>query len=117
MWWERRRPGEPTPNYLGRVLDELGFADMARRAREAHFDDFFAPPEIADGMEILHLYNELRGKLSVVRKSQRPRVLAVMEAIKTGEFDATREESDRWAASKDGQETLSMLFPKGNPHE
>ena len=56
-FWERRREGEPTPTYLGRVLDELGFPDMARRAREGHFDDYFAPPEVADGMEILRLYN------------------------------------------------------------
>jgi hypothetical protein len=110
MWWERRRPGEQTPTYLGRVLDELGFSNMARRAREGHFDDYFAPPEVADGMEILRLYNELRGKLQVVRKADRPRIVAVMEAIKTGEFDATKEESDRWAASKDGQDTMRMLL-------
>lgn len=109
-WWESRRVGEPTPTYLGRVLDELGFASMARRARAGHFDDYFAPPEVADGMEILRLYNELRGKLSVVRKADRPRVQAVMEAVKVGEFDATRAESDRWAASKDGQDTLRMLL-------
>jgi hypothetical protein len=108
--WERRREGEQTPMYLGRVLDDyLGLPDMARRAREGHFDDFFAPAEVADGMEILRLYNELRGKLQVVRKSQRPRIKHVMEAVKTGEFDATKEESDRWAASKDGQDTMRAL--------
>jgi hypothetical protein len=110
FWWELRRPGEQTPMYLGRVLDELGFADMARRAREGHFDDYFAPAEVADGMEILRLYNELGSKEQVVRKSERPRVRAVIEAVKTGEFDATKEESDRWAASKDGQETFAALL-------
>ena len=68
IWWERRRRGEQTPAYLGRVLDELGFTDMARRAREGHYDDFFAPPEVADGLEILKLYSELRGN---VRSSAR----------------------------------------------
>lgn len=111
-WWERRRAGEQTPEYLGRVLDALGFPAMARRAREGHFDDFFAPAEVADGMEILRLHNELRGKLSVIRKADRARVRAVMEAVKSGEFDATKEESDRWAASKDGQETMALLLPK-----
>ena len=94
------------------MLDALGFPDMARRAREGHFDDYFAPPEVADGMEILRLYNELRGKLTVVRKSERPRVQAVMEAVKTGKFAATKAESDRWAASKGGQDTLKALLPK-----
>lgn len=109
--WGRRRPGEPTPTYLGRVLDEyLGLPDMARRAREGHFDDFFAPAEVADGMEILRLYNELHAKTTIVRKADRPKVRAVMEAVKTGEFDATKEESDRWAASKDGQDTMRALM-------
>lgn len=110
MTWERRRAGEQTPSYLGRVLDEyLGFPDMARRAREGHFDDFFAPAEIADGMEILRLVQELEGKRQVVRKADRPRVLEVIEAVKTGEFDATKEESERWAASKDGQDAFRAL--------
>jgi hypothetical protein len=108
-WWERRRTGEQTPMCLGRVLDELGLRDMARRAREGHFDDFFAPAEVADGLEILRLYNELAGKLAVMRKTDRRRVRQVMEAVKAGEFDATKQESDRWAASKDGQDTMRAL--------
>ncbi len=109
--WERRRAGEPTPTYLGRVLEEyLGLPEMARRAREGHFDDFFAPAEVADGLEILRLYGELRGKAQVVRKADRARVLEVAEAVKAGEFDATSEESARWAASKDGQDTMRELL-------
>lgn len=109
--WERRRDGEQTPTYLGRVLDDyLGLPAMARRAREGHFDDFFAPPDVADGLEILHLVNELHAKTQVVAKSDRARIREVIEAVKVGEFDATREESDRWAASKDGQDTMRELL-------
>jgi hypothetical protein len=108
--WETRRSGEQTPMYLGRVLDDyLGFPDMAKRARQGHFDDFFAPTEIADGMEILRLHRELTGKARVVGKSQAKRVTEVMAAVVAGEFDATKEESDRWAASKDGQDAMRML--------
>lgn len=113
MDWERRRPGEITPAYLGRVLDWLGLADMAKRARRGHFDDFFAPAEVADGMEILRLYNELRAAARTMQASGQAdrmrRTLAVAEAVKTGEFDATPEESDRWAASKDGQDAFRAL--------
>lgn len=112
--WERRRPGEITTVYLGRVLDWLGLADMARRARAGHYDDFFAPPEVADGLEILRLYNELRAAARTMQASGQQdrlhRTLAVAEAVKTGEFDATKEESDRWAASKDGQDTMRALM-------
>lgn len=111
MSWERRRPDEPTPTYLGRVLnDYLGFPAMARRAREGHFDDFAASREVADGLEIMRLVNELAGKAQVVGKADRPKVLAVREAAMTGEFDATKAESDRWAVSKDGQDTMRLLM-------
>jgi hypothetical protein len=95
------------------VLDWLGLNDMARRARGGHFDDFFAPREVADGLEILRLYNELRAAARALQLSgQRDRLrrtLAVADAVKAGEFDATKEESDRWAASKDGQDTMRAL--------
>ena len=108
--WETRRAGELTPVYLGRVLDDyLGFPGLAKRAREGHFDDFFAPAEVADGLEIVRLVRELEGKARVVRKAHRVRVREVIDAVKAGEFDATKEESDRWAASKDGQDAMRML--------
>lgn len=110
--WEPRRSNETTPMYLGRVLsDYLGLPKMARRAREGHFDDFFAPPEVADGLEIARLVNELAGKAQVMRGSARDRVLAVRQAAIQGEFDATKAESDRWAASKQGQDAMRGLLP------
>ncbi len=36
---------------------------------------------------------------------------AIVEGVMRGEWDATKEESDAWAASPDGQETLRMLHP------
>lgn len=111
MNWERRRPGELTPIYLGRVLDDyLGLPAMARRAREGHFDDWSAPAEVADGMEIVRLVNELAGKAQMMGKADRKKVLAVREAAIAGEFDGTKAESDRWAASKDGQETMRAMW-------
>lgn len=115
--WEPRRPNEQTASYLGRVLDDyLGLADMARRAREGHFDDYFAPSGVADGMEIMRLVRELTGKAQVVPKSERARVLAVRDAAMNGEFDGTKAESDRWAASKEGQDTFRELLG-GDPHD
>lgn len=108
--WERRRPAELTPVYLGRVLDWIGgLGDMPRRAREGHFDDFFAPPEVADGFELHHLVDELERRKRKLGPAGRRQVDAVIDAVKTGEFDATPEESERWAASKDGQDTFRKL--------
>lgn len=108
--WERRRQHEPTADYLGRVLDDyLGLDELAGRARMAHFDDFFAPREIADGAELLRLVGELERAKTKLGPDRRRRVDEVIDAVKTGEFDGTREESDRWAASKDGQDALHEL--------
>lgn len=110
-WWEPRREGELTTEFLGRVLDEVGLADMARRAREGHFDDYFAPADVADGLELLRLVTELNAaaELPATKRNDRPRIRAIREAVKCGEFDGTIEESDRWAASKDGQDTYKQL--------
>ncbi len=104
-FWEGRRPGEMTPEYLGRVLDELGSPTLAERARLGHFDDFHAPAEVADGFELVHLVVELRRLGPEVAE----RAAAVENAVRRGEFDATRAESDRWAASKSGQDTFGVL--------
>lgn len=109
--WEPRRDGEQTPLYLGRVLDWIGgLGDMPRRAREGHFDDFFAPPEVASGLEILKLVDELQRRKTKLGPVGRDRVDEVVAAVKDGEFDATKAESDRWAASKDGQDTFRALL-------
>lgn len=109
--WERRRVGELTTEYLGRVLEDyLQLPEMAQRARQGHFDDYFCPPDVDDGMNINRLVDELQRKSTVVTKSRKKRILEVAEAAKQGEFDGTKEESERWAASKEGQD-LMKEFP------
>jgi hypothetical protein len=112
MEWETRRPGEMTTVYLGRVLEEfLGLKDMARRAREGHFDDYFCPPEIDDGLNMHRLVGELEDKGRGLNRNspQFKRIMQVREAVVLGEFDGTKEESQRWAASKEGQELFRQL--------
>jgi hypothetical protein len=106
--WELRRSGELTTEYLGRVLEWAGAPTVfAANARMGHYDDYFAPAEIADGMEILRLVRDLRRLARAGGDAER--LAAVENAAKWGELDATKAESDRWAASKDGQETFAEL--------
>jgi hypothetical protein len=106
-----REPNEQTATYLGRVLDDLDLAEMAERARLGHFDDFFAPLEVADGFELHRLVAELTevAKSPQCGAARRKTIRAVIEKVKTGEFDGTADESARWAASKDGQDAFSEL--------
>jgi hypothetical protein len=91
---------------------------MALRARLCHFDDYFCPSEIADGLEIVRLVRELNERANNTRTHtpQRRRIVAVINAVKQGEFDGTKEESERWAASKDGQAVLGELPPSIRKH-
>ena len=107
-WWEGRRQNEQTPDYLGRVLDEAGLSELARNARAAHYDDFHAPAEVADGLEILRLVRDLR-RAARAEPEKADRIAIIENAARRGEFDATKAESDRWAPSKDGQDTFAEL--------
>lgn len=106
--WTRRRDGEMTPDYLGRVLEEAGLSDLAERARLGHFDDFHAPEEVADGAELMRLVAELRiaGRRDPERDGW---TRAIENAARHGEFDATRAESERWQAGRQGQETMATV--------
>jgi hypothetical protein len=118
--WERRRPGELTSEYLGRVLDWVeGLGDMPRRAREGHFDDYFCPAEVADGLEHIRLANELHSyaRSSRIGQERRKLLLLLIVVVKTGEFDATKEEADRWMVSADGQAAFAMLVNPGQANQ
>ncbi len=120
-WWTGRNENEQTPDYLGRVLAGIGLTGLAERARMGHFDDFHAPAEVADGLELVHLVVELRREAAKVADvlgnpfrpetiaGRRVMIAAVENAVRRGEFDATKAESDRWAASKDGQDAFGEL--------
>lgn len=106
-----RRDGESTMEYLGRNLDAVGLHDMARRARLGHFDDYFCPDDVNDGMNINRLVAELRMQARVqVNSTSRMMINELAEMAIDGEFDGTKEESDRWAKSPDGQRVFNELL-------
>lgn len=113
--WETRRDGEQTVNYLGRVLEWVtadgggGLGDMPRRAREGHFDDYFCPPDVDDGMNMQRLVAELRDRSRKLGPEARRRAGLIVDSVMDGEFDGTKAESDRWAASKEGQDLMAEL--------
>lgn len=71
---------------------------FAKRAETGEFDDFASTYDCP----ITQLYLELRAagfnKFAV--------------RVANGEFDATKEESDEWAASPEGQEAMAQLSPE-----
>lgn len=112
-WWETRREDESTASYLGRVLDEVGFKDMAEAARRYHYDDYLCPNDIPNAaFNIQRLVRDLRDKARSAIRDQRHKTYVVIDAAKDGEFDCTRQEAEAWAKSYEGQETFNeLLYP------
>lgn len=90
-----------TRHKLAIELRKAGLNVLAGRAERGMYDDYLSPLEFPS----LALDNDLREAGTVEAEALRKRHHA-------GEFDATKEESDAWAASPDGQETLSELIGK-----
>ncbi len=110
VWWERRRHGEPTADYLARVLDEMGAAPLASRALAYHFDDYQCPADVDDGANMQRLVTAVRDWSRSSTRAQRDRAKVVIDAVMNGEFDGTRDEAQAWAASPDGQATFAELL-------
>jgi hypothetical protein len=111
-WWEPRRTGEPTNDYLDRVLDQLGATDLAAKALAYHFDDFRAPDDVDDGDNTQRLVAGITDWARSSTRQQREQAKAVIEAVMAGEFDGTRDESAAWAASPEGQEIFAEIFDR-----
>jgi len=93
--------GKPmhTKDRLAQELRAINLEGMAVLASMGKYDDFLSD----DAMAIVNLANELAKVGSVEALALRRRVIG-------GEFDATKEESDAWAASPEGQEAFRMLM-------
>jgi hypothetical protein len=104
---------EHTTAKLARALRELPTLAvppaMIRRAEAGYYHDYLSPlalPEMA-------LVNELGALARHPSRAGTPAALALMELrqrVIDGEFDASRAESDAWAASPEGQATFAELI-------
>lgn len=109
-WWETRHEGEPTNEYLARVLTEMHAGELATKARAYHYDDFACPLEIDDGMPQHRLLNDLHNWVRTSPMVNESRLKEVCTAVINGEFDGTVAESEAWAKSPQGQKTFKDLM-------
>jgi hypothetical protein len=88
-------------DFLAGELRAAGLHEMAAKAETGYYHDYLSPldfPEIELDKDLLEAGTDEAQKLRL-RHHQ-------------GAFDATKEESDDWAASEDGQNAFRMLHPK-----
>jgi hypothetical protein len=87
-----------TKDKLSAELHKAGLPDMAIKAAGGYYHDYLSPLETP----CLQLEKDLRAVGTPEAETVRQRHL-------NGEFDASREESDAWAASPDGQAAFAQL--------
>jgi hypothetical protein len=91
-----------TKDVLAEALESAGLPEMAAKAREGYYHDYLSPlamPEMQLDQDLVAAIQ--RGNKAAIGLRQRHH---------RGEFDASKEESDEWAASPDGQEAFGMLI-------
>lgn len=90
---------------LAEALRKVGLDEMAKWAAEGWYHDYLSPldtPAIA-------LADDLAVAASK-HPERKDEILAVRRQHLNGDFDATKEESDDWAKSDEGQETFRDLL-------
>ena len=105
---EEKKP-EHTTVKLANALREIPGVpqEMLKRATDGYYHDYLSPlatPEI----RLVADLSELAARPATPRKS-RPLLREMAQRVINGEFDASKEESDAWAASPEGQETFRQL--------
>jgi hypothetical protein len=84
-----------TKDKLAEALRQAGLPKIAGRAARGEFDDFLSP-HATPQMELI--------KALDISGSHAAR--AIRKRVINGDFDATKEESEAWAASPEGQATF-----------
>jgi hypothetical protein len=96
-----------TKDFLAQELRKAGLEAMAVSAERGHYHDFLSPLPFPDMQLDSDLVDAIESGNEAARDLRRRH--------HQGEFDASLEESDEWAASEDGQEAFAMLHGDPQP--
>lgn len=96
-----------TSEHLAQELEKVGLNDMAAKARKNYYHDFFSPID-APATQLAHDLAKASGDATGERRDA---IITLRNRhIDDGEFDASNEESNEWAKSKEGQDTFRELL-------
>lgn len=94
-----------TKDMLAQALREVGLDEMADAAATGFYHDFLSPLDLPE----LALVTAL-GAAATKHPDKAEAIEALRRRVIDGDFDASAEESDEWAASAEGQETFGRLI-------
>ena len=94
-----------TKDRLAQALSDAGLNEMALKAAQGFYHDYLSPlaqPEMQLDADLI--------------EAGTPAATELRKRHHNGDFDASAEESEAWAASSDGQDTMRQLI-RNNPHD
>lgn len=97
-----------TKDMLAAALREAGLGEMAERAATGYYHDFLSPLALPE----LQLMDDLAVAAAKHPASMTDKILALRNRVMNGDFDASKEESDDWAASPEGRATFAKLVKR-----
>jgi hypothetical protein len=95
-----------TKDMLADELQKLGLMDMSLKARGGYYHDFLSPLDMPETQLISDLAKVAQ---QLGWGDARTAVLDLRRRVINGDFDASKEESDEWAASEEGQDAFKRL--------
>lgn len=81
---------------------------IIERAQDGYYHDYLSPLTFPE-MQLVADLREL-AKAPATPRLSRPLLRALALAVIDGEYDASSDEADTWAASPEGQEAFSQLI-------
>lgn len=98
-----------TKDMLAEALKKVGLTEMAERAATGYYHDYLSPLDFPEIQLVTDLAEASMGNPA------KDLILKLREDVINGKYDASKEESDEWAASPEGQAAFSALL--GKKHE
>ena len=96
-----------TKDLLADELMKLGLQDMSLRARSGYYHDFLSPLATPE-MQLCEDLLDAACRVGAPREA----IMTLRSRVINGDFDASHEESDEWAASPEGQDAFRLLISK-----
>ena len=103
----------PTSQYLADTLKRAGFMELAARAERNEFHDYLSAHDLP-GME-LDMALVAIIKDPTYSNEKRDIASRIRARHHDGAFDASKAESDAWAASEDGKSAFNQLVKDFKP--
>lgn len=89
------------------ALEEIGLTEMAKKARDHYYNDYFSPLDLP----IMQLVTDLAKEMKL-HPDNAEAILRVQNMAINGMFDATKEEADAWFNSKEGKAAFGKFFDR-----